>query len=145
MNKEIILSCGEDCEEMAGFIEAAGLNILPYDEPIKARKGYITFFQDKRSKKEINISFLWQFDKPIQRTEVVGALDSIPIKKFMECLTQKGWIQADDCKRVLVGFINYEKSVCRYFHVCCLRALPKKEKMFFNKWRKKQHSITVEL
>ena len=128
--KEVIMSSKEDCEAMADFLRAAKVNVLPIDEPLKAARGFLSFSQDGEN--EAAIAFLWRFDKPVENIEEFDREPSSDsLEKFKECLEAEGWVQADDPKRLRFGFINYRKSLCRFFRVSFVKNAPDKFKSSF--------------
>ena len=132
--KKIILANSEDCDALACFLRTAGLTVLPCDEPLEAIKGYLSFFE--REGEEIDIIFCWQFDKPIKKI-IDASWHPDAMKRLTRCLTEKGWIQADEPRGLLIGFINYKKSACMRFSLESIKVMPKNIHKLINDWRTK--------
>ena len=63
--------------------------------------------------------------------------------RLMECITEPGWVEADEPGRAVVGFVHYDRSLVRFFNVEFIRAMPADVKRKLRAWRKKRGVIVI--
>ena len=131
----------ETCNTLKRFLHVVGHQVLPCDEPLDAFKGFVVW-------KEVNdgeesLQFGWRFAKPIKKIENVTQ-SSTP-KLLKACMLQKGWISCDAPERLRIGFVNYDKSICRYFKLSSFKMSPQRLQDEYNSWRSKHKQITTEI
>jgi hypothetical protein len=154
---EVVVGSREDCDLLADFFRKAGLVLLPCDDVLKGTKGYLCYFErqgnrvlrtpDERSLLEVDgkveevveneLIFSWRFADPIREVVVCEGENVVEIMK--RCLSEPGWIRADDPKKLRAGFANYALSLCFYFPITEIRGMPDDIVKHFNDWRR-EHS-----
>jgi hypothetical protein len=156
---EVVVRSQEDCDLLADFFRKAGLNLLPYDDVLKGTKGHLCHFErqgnrvlrtpDERSLSEVDgkveevveneLIFSWRFADPIAK--VVVCEGENVVENMKRCLSEPGWIKADDPIKLRVGFANYAMSLCFYFPVKEIRGMPDDIVKNFNDWRREHGDI----
>ena len=115
-----------------------GMQTVYCDDPMKASTGYVSFCQDKDGK-ENSVYYYYHFAKPVEDVDCVllsrGDLEkskSIPVETLMRlqgCITEEGWVMADDPKNLLMGWVKYaplgsaDKSIAYTIHLETVKAL----------------------
>lgn len=150
--KELIMKNEEDCKMMIIFFNDIGklykdkdrdrssIQIVHCDLPLKGLKGFIVFHSpcideayDEAYDGEYNEKYVhlcWKIEEPIK--DIIDVEPDKVEELLKDCLVSN-WDRCDDPKRLRVGFINYEKSECRYFKVKLIMNLTGEVKELFDK------------
>ncbi len=139
--KELVMKNEEDCKTMINFFSDIGklyidkdrspVQIIPCDDPLKGLKGFVVFHAPyiNGEYNEKYVHLCWKIEEPIK---TIIHVESDKVEELLKDCLVSNWDRCDDPKKLKVGFINYEKSECRYFKIFCIKNLTGEVKELFN-------------
>jgi hypothetical protein len=65
------------------------------------------------------------------------------VGKLIECITEPGWVEADEPDKALVGFVFYDRSLVRFFNSEFIQKMPSAVVKKLRAWRKKRGVIII--
>jgi hypothetical protein len=114
------------------------LNVVPCDDPLKGLKGFLLFgalptvsvLEDDHVQEE-SIILSWRHAEEIK---TITEVPSDQIDAAMPECFEAGWHVCNDPRQLRIGFVNYEKSECRYFKVIDARNASDDLKAKYREW-----------
>lgn len=108
------------------------LEILPCDDPLKGLRGYLVAISVSHvydaDNDDVSMVFSWRFAEPISRIVNINVEDHNPSEVMIRVIDER-WQKCDDPKRLMVGFLNYDKSECMYFPISIIKGMNDEAKM----------------
>jgi len=127
---------------LAGFLSGIpNVTVLHADDPFEGVRGMVAFYE--KDSQESSVWLRSRFANAVEDMETFSSDSDVEQAKgaMIRCLTGKEWVQADDPKRRLVGFVKYEPigspkgSSAMMFSTFVIKSLPEDVRKSFQAWR----------